>query len=70
MPSNFNRQKGCSNLPLFKSKTVTPALLEPLLEIVLSNPITTYIYTLLLLIICNKYLVPIEKNLFKKLHII
>ena len=52
-------------------KLFVPICLELIgLEIVLSNPITTYIYTLLLLIICNKYLVPIEKNLFKKLHII
>ena len=34
------------------------------------NPLATYIYTFFLLVICNKTLVPLEKALFKELHLI
>ncbi len=40
------------------------------LNIFLPNALTTYIYTLFLLVLCNKTLVPVEKAIFKKLHLI
>lgn len=40
------------------------------LTVSLPNPITSYIYTLFLLVLCSKTLVPLEKAAFKKLHLI
>ena len=52
-------------------KLLIPICLEIFgLSLYLSNPIATYIYTFILLIVCNRYLVPLEKQLFKRLHII
>ena len=52
-------------------KLLIPICLEAVgLELTLNNPIATYIYTFILLVICNKYFVPLEKNLFKKIRII
>ena len=39
------------------------------LSTAIPNPLATYIYTFFLLILCNKTLVPLEKALFKELHL-
>jgi len=40
------------------------------LEIIVPNPIAAYIYTFALLMLCYKVLIPVEKELFKKLQLI
>lgn len=52
-------------------KLVIPILLQTIgLNITLSNPIGTYFYTFILLVICNKTLVPIEKLFFRKINLL
>lgn len=40
------------------------------LNISLSNPLAAYLYSFALLLICHRTLVPLEKKLFRKLHLI
>jgi fucose 4-O-acetylase-like acetyltransferase len=40
------------------------------LKIALSNPISAYLYTFALLILCHKVLVPIEKGVLKKMGLL
>ena len=40
------------------------------LDISLQNPLATYIYSLALLVISNNTLVPIEKKILKRMHIL
>ena len=52
-------------------KLLVPICLEIIgLNMLLTNPIATYLYTFALLILCYKILVPIEKKVFKKLHLL
>lgn len=52
-------------------KLVIPIVLQTIgLNITLSNPISTYFYTFILLIICSKTLVPLEKLLFRKMNLL
>lgn len=66
---------GKNTLYLCGSEYVIKLLVPTCIQIVglnisLPNALAAYIYTFILLIICNKILVPIEKNILKKLHII
>lgn len=50
-------------------KTLIPCLIETVgLSLTISNPLSAYLYTLFLLIIAYKFLVPVEKNILHKLQ--
>ena len=52
-------------------KLIFPLCLQTIgLNIFYPNPLAVYIYTLFLLVLSNKMLVPVEKSIFKKLHIL
>lgn len=40
------------------------------LELSMPDPLSAYLYSFIMLVVCNKTLVPIEKALFKKLRLI
>lgn len=52
-------------------KLLVPSCIQIVgLDISLSNPVVTYLYTFALLIVCNKTLIPLEKTIFRKFHLL
>lgn len=70
----FN-ELGNNTLFLCGSEYIIKLLIPSCFQIVglgisLSNPVVTYLYTFALLIVCNKTLVPLEKAIFRKFHLL